>query len=253
MEYLVIGPASMGLFAFMGRLKKYENELKNIKEISGASAGALIGMFLALEVSLDDAFEKLLSLDIEGLAKYKLRSLLKNYGLIDVEAVRNGLEEMYGCNPTFSELKKKFYIAAFNLNRGRTEYFSVESHPDMYVIDAICMSISIPFIAATKPYKGDMYLDGGTKDVMPLEPFFNKPHHKIISFILHNEPRYIEKISSITEYIGAFMNRILDFRINTYDPSKYKTISVNTGEFNLFKFNMSYDDKLRMFLHGFNQ
>lgn len=123
MEYLVIGPASMGLFAFMGRLKKYENELKNIKEISGASAGALIGTFLALEVSLDDAFEKLLSLDIEGLAKYKLRSLFKNYGLIDVEAVRDAIEKMYGCNPTFSDLRKKLYIAAFNLNRGELNIF----------------------------------------------------------------------------------------------------------------------------------
>jgi len=192
-------------------------------------------------------------LDIEGLAKYKLRSLFKNYGLIDVEAVRDAIEKMYGCNPTFSDLRKKLYIAAFNLNRGRTEYFSVDSHPDMYVIDAICMSISIPFIAATKSYKGSMYLDGGTKDIMPLEPFFNKPHHKIISFILHNEPRYIEKITTFTEYIGAFMNRVIDFRINTYDPTKYKTIHVNTSDFNIFKFNMSYDDKLRMFLHGFNQ
>ena len=75
MEYLVIGPASMGIYAFMGRLKKYENQLKNIREISGASAGAIIGTFLALDISLDDAFEKLMSLDVEGLAKYKLRSL----------------------------------------------------------------------------------------------------------------------------------------------------------------------------------
>ena len=63
---------------------------------------------------MDDAFEKLMSLDVEGLAKYKLRSLLKNYGLVDVEAVRNALEEMYGCNPTFSDLKKKLYIANAN-------------------------------------------------------------------------------------------------------------------------------------------
>jgi len=49
------------------------------------------------------------------------------------------------------------------------------------------------------------------------------------------------------------MNRVIDFRINTYDPTKYKTIHVNTSDFNIFKFNMSYDDKLRMFLHGFNQ
>ena len=253
MEYLAIGPASMGLFTFLGRLKRFETELKNIKEISGASAGALLGTFLALEIPLDDAFDKLMTLDIAGLAKYKLRSFIRNFGFIDCESVRNALIDMYECNPTFSELKKKLYIAAYNLNRGKTEYFSVDTHPDMHVVDAICMSISIPFIASTKPYKGMIYLDGGTKEITPIEPFIGKPAHKVVSFTLRNEQKYVEKINSLFEYVSVFLNRILDFRVEPYEKLNIKEISVTTGDFNLFKFNMSHDDKLRMYLHGFNQ
>ena len=240
MEYLAIGPASMGLFTFLGRLKRFETELKNIKEISGASAGALLGTFLALEIPLDDAFDKLMMIDIEGLSKYKLRSFLKNFGFIDCENVRDALIDMYDCNPTFSELKKKLYIAAYNLNRGKTEYFSVDTHPHMHVVDAICMSISI-------------YIDGGTKEITPLEPFIGKPAHKVVSFTLRNEEKYIEKINSLFEYVSTFLNRILDFRIDPYAHMKIKHIPVTTGDFNIFKFNMSHDDKLRMYLHGFNQ
>ena len=253
MEYLAIGPASMGLFTFLGRLKRFETELKNIKEISGASAGALLGTFLALEIPLDDAFDKLMMIDIEGLSKYKLRSFLKNFGFIDCENVRDALIDMYDCNPTFSELKKKLYKAPYNLNRGKKEYFSVDTHPHMNVVDAICMSISIPFVASTKPYNGMIYIDGGTKEITPLEPFIGKPAHRVVSFTLRNEEKYIEKINSLFEYVSTFLNRILDFRIDPYAHMKIKHIPVTTGDFNIFKFNMSHDDKLRMYLHGFNQ
>ena len=139
-------------------------------------------------------------IDIEGLSKYKLRSFLKNFGFIDCENVRDALIDMYDCNPTFSELKKKLYIAAYNLNRGKTEYFSVDTHPHMHVVDAICMSISIPFVASTKPYNGMIYIDGGTKEITPLEPFIGKPAHRVVSFTLRNEEKYIEKILSIKLY-----------------------------------------------------
>ncbi len=241
MEYLAIGPASMGLFTFLGRLKRFETELKNIKEISGASAGALLGTFLALEIPLDDAFDKLMMIDIEGLSKYKLRSFLKNFGFIDCENVRDALIDMYDCNPTFSELKKKLYIAAYNLNRGKTEYFSVDTHPHMHVVDAICMSISIPFVASTKPYNGMIYIDGGTKEITPLEPFIGKPAHRVVSFTLRNEEKYIEKINSLFEYVSTFLNRILNFRRDPSAHMKIKHIPVTTGNFNSFKFKISHD------------
>jgi predicted acylesterase/phospholipase RssA len=42
MEYLCIGPGAMGGFSILGYLKNIENSLNNIKEYSGASAGAIL-------------------------------------------------------------------------------------------------------------------------------------------------------------------------------------------------------------------
>lgn len=252
MEYLVIGPSSMGIFSFMGRLKQIESDLKNISEISGSSAGAILGLFLALEIPLDDAFDKLLRIDIEGLSKYNIRSFLKNYGLIDSDSVREALIEMYGCNPKFSELKKKLYVSAYNLNRGKTEYFSMDTYPDMHVVDAVCMSISIPFLGSIKPFNGHIYLDGGTHEDVPITPFLNKPRDKILTLKLLIKERYIENINSFSEFITATLGRVVSLRENLDMSTMCKIILVSTGDYNIFKFDLSYEDKLRMFLLGYN-
>tara|TARA_Y100000356_G_scaffold54742_1_gene44148 strand:+ start:830 stop:1591 length:762 start_codon:yes stop_codon:yes gene_type:complete len=252
MEYLVIGPSSMGMFAFMGRLRQMECDLENISEISGSSAGALLGLFLALEIPLDDAFDKLLRIDIEHLSKYNIRSFLKNYGFIDGDSVREALIEMYECNPKFRELKKKLYVSAYNLNRGKTEYFSVDTHPDMYVLDAVCMSISIPFLGSVKPFNGHIYLDGGTQEDVPITPFLNKPRDKVLTLKLLIKERYIESINSFSEFITAALGRVISLRENMDISSLCKTILISTGDYNIFKFDLSYEDKLRLFLLGYN-
>ncbi len=98
-----MGPASMGVFAIVGSLIKYEAELKNIKEISGASAGAVIGVGLALNIPLPDILDGLLSIDIENLSKFNLRCFMSTYGRIDLKPVRKALVTVYGCDLTCAE------------------------------------------------------------------------------------------------------------------------------------------------------
>jgi|TARA_B110000503_G_scaffold140814_1_gene232693 NTE family protein len=253
MEYLVLGPASMGMFGFIGSLKKHENELKNIKEISGSSAGAILGACIALEIPLDDVLGKFMKIDIEGLSKYKLRSFFQNYGLVDMEPVREALVSVFGSDVKFRDLKKKLHISAYNLNRGRTEYFSSDTNPDMCVVDAVCMSMSVPFIAATRQYDGNVYLDGGTKEDIPITPFLGKPYHKVLCFKLKVRERYIENINSFNIFISTLLGSVLNLRSEIDTTRLCKTILVSTGDYNLFKFDMSHDDKLRMFFLGFNE
>ena len=253
MEYLVLGPSSMGMFGFIGSLKKHENKLENIKEISGSSAGAILGACLALEIPLDDVLRKFMKIDIESLSKYKLRTFFRNYGLVDMGPVREALVSVFGSDVKFRDLKKKLHVSAYNLNRGRTEYFSSDTNPDMCVVDAVCMSMSVPFIAATRQYDGNVYLDGGTKEDIPITPFLGKPYHKVLSFKLKVRERYIEKINSFNLFISTLLGSILNLRADIDTTRLCKTIYVSTGDYNLFKFDMSHDDKLRMFFLGFNE
>mgnify|MGYP001190479424 FL=1 len=251
MEYLVLGPASMGVFAIVGSLIKYEAELKNIKEISGASAGAVIGVGLALNIPLPDILDGLLSIDIENLSKFNLRCFMSTYGLIDLKPVRKALVTVYGCDPTFSELHKKLYISSYCLNRSRTEYFSVDTHPDMKVLDAVCMSIAIPFIASSIVHRDMIYMDGCTRELIPVTPFIDKKPEKIMCIKLKTKNIYFEKITNLKQFIHAMMSSAL--QLPDTNTMKLGTVKeIDTGDLDIYKFTMSHEDKIRMFILGMN-
>ena len=102
-------------------------------------------------------------------------------------------------------------------------------------------------------YDGNVYLDGGTKEDIPITPFLGKPYHKVLSFKLKVRERYIEKINSFNLFISTLLGSILNLRADIDTTRLCKTIYVSTGDYNLFKFDMSHDDKLRMFFLGFNE
>lgn len=251
MEYLVLGPAAMGMFALVGCLTKYEEDLKNIKEISGSSAGSLIAVALALNISLPDILDRLISADFENLARFKLRNFISTYGLIDIKPAREALVTLYGCDPTFTELHKKVYISSYCLNRARTEYFSVDTHPDMKVIDAVCMSTAIPFLVSSVTYKDMIYMDGCTRELIPVTPFIDKRPEKIMCIQLKSKDRYFEKITNIKQFMSAVIYSLLQIPdTNTLKLGCVKEI--DTGDIDIFKFSMSYEDKIRMFMLGMN-
>lgn len=251
MEYLVLGPASMGMFSLVGCITKYHEELKNIKEISGSSAGALIAVALALNIPTHEILDRLLSVDFENLSKFNLRCFFKNYGLINMKPVREALVKTYGCDPTFSELHKKVYISSYCLNRCKTEYFSVDTHPNMKVIDAVCMSIAIPLILPPFKLNNMLYMDGCTRELIPVTPFVDKKPEKIFCIKLKVKEIYFENITNFNQFIQAIVTTALNLPETTI--MKLGVVKeIDTGDVNIYKFSMCHEDKLRLFLMGMN-
>lgn len=249
MEYLVLGPASMGLFAIVGSLMKYEDDLKNIKEISGASAGAAIAVALALNIPIHDMLDRLLDIDIPNVTKFKIKNFVSTFGFVEMALVRETLVKAYRCDPTFSDLKKKVYISSYCVNRARTEYFSVDTHPHMKVVDALCMSMAIPILFSSMKYNGMIYIDGCTKECYPITPFIHKNPEKIMCIRVKQKDIFIEDIKNIKQYLKALVStaiRMID--TNTIQMGKIIELDVTTDE--MFNFNMTHDEKLMMFMKG---
>ena len=156
-----------------------ENNLTDVEEISGSSAGAIITLLMALGMSLDEIFKLTLSIDVTKLMKIKITSFYNNFGFVDMEPIRKKLVEMCKCDPTFKDIYMKIYISAFCLNTSETVYFSKDTHPDMKVIDAVCMSMAVPVIFSCGKYKGNTYVDGGTIEQYSLTPFLDKKSHEL--------------------------------------------------------------------------
>jgi predicted acylesterase/phospholipase RssA len=250
MKYLVLGPASMGIYSLIGTLKALEPKLVDVKEISGASAGSILALFLALGMSVDEILDVALKLNVPEFVKLRIGSFFNKFGFVDLGPIREKLVEVCGCDPTFEELDMKIYISAFCLNTSTTEYFSRDTHPKMKVIDAVCMSMAIPLIFACGKYDGKTYVDGGTQEQYPMIPFLDKKPHEVTCIKLKMDRVYQEQINNPRQYVEALIRSSLTNRV---EYSEYtKIIEINVGDTNIFDFSMSYEDKIRLYNIGYS-
>jgi len=250
MEYLVLGPGAMGFFSILGHLKTIEPKLRDIKEISGASAGSILAVLLSLGKSIDEIADTSLRLNISDLVKLDLKCFIRRFGLIDTSKLRKKLVEVCGCDPTFSELEKKIYVSAFCLNTCKTEYFSVDIHPDMKVLDAVCMSISIPFVFSSYKLNDMTYIDGGTNESLPMGPFLHRPMSKVYCIEIQNiNTRFVENIDNPKTFAERVVLSSLNNRYN-YPITEQTIKRIDVGDMNIFDFNMSYENKVKMYMLG---
>jgi predicted acylesterase/phospholipase RssA len=222
----------------------------DVKEISGSSAGSILALLLALGMSVDEILDVALNLNVPEFVKLRIGSFFNKFGFVDLGPIREKLVEVCGCDPTFEELDMKIYISAFCLNTSSTEYFSRDTHPKMKVIDAVCMSMAIPLIFACGKYDGKTYVDGGTQEQYPMIPFLDKKPHEVTCVKLKMDRVYQEHINNPRQYVEALIRSSLTNRV---EYSKYtKMIEINVGDTNIFDFNMSYEDKIKLYNIGYS-
>jgi len=234
----------MGIYAMIGALKSMEDKMDQVKEISGSSAGSILALFWAVGISIDDVIDASLSLDISNFVKLNIGSFFNKFGFVEIEPIREKLVEICGCDPTFGELSKKIYVSAFCLNTSKTEYFSKDTHPNMKVIDAVCMSIAIPLIFASSEYDGRTYVDGGTAEEYPMAPFLDKKPHEVTCIRIKMDEIYQEHLNTPKDFLEALIRSSIKNRLKYTE--NFNMIKIDIGNINVFDFNMSYEDKLRL-------
>ena len=246
----MLGPASMGIYSLIGALKARESSLADVKEISGSSAGAILALFLAVGMSVDEILDVSLSLDIPNFVKIRLGSFFNKFGFVDMGPIRKKLVDICGGDPTFNELETRIYISAFCLNTTETVYFSKDTHPNMKIIDAVCMSMTVPFIFACGKYEDRMYVDGGTKEEFPLTPFLDKKPHEVTCVRIKMNKIYRETIDNPKQFVDVIVRSALSNRETFQSP--IEVIEVNVGDTDVFNFSMEYEEKIRLFNMGYS-
>lgn len=239
----------MGIYALIGAMKSMEQSLDQVKEISGSSAGSMLALFWAVGMSMDDIVDASLSINISDFVKLNIGSFFNKFGFVELDPIREQLVTICGCDPTFSELDRKIYVSAFCLNTSKTEYFSKDTHPNMKVIDAVCMSIAIPLIFASSEYCDKTYVDGGTAEEYPLGPFLDKKPHEITCVRIKMDEIYQEQLNTPRDFLEALIRSSIKNRLKYIE--NFKIIEIDIGNMNIFDFNMKYEDKIRLMNMGY--
>ncbi len=223
--------------------------LDEVEEISGASSGALLGFLLLSNKSPKEIFDLTINMDLKEIIKVDLKSFISSFGFIGHDLIKEKMKEVWGGDPTFKELPKKFHVSAYCINTLEVEYFSSDTHPDMHVIDAICASISIPVMFSTYEYNGKKYVDGAMNEVMPVFPFLNKNFNDVLLLHIDIDTHPPADLTSLFSYLRCVFLTGMKHR-HVYPVP---IIRFNVTNINIIDLYGPIEDRLRLFMIGYTK
>jgi NTE family protein len=244
MKYLVLGPGGMGFYSLVGALTNVD--LTIVEEVSGSSAGSLLGLFVAMEWTVQEIVDVVMTINPYEELNGNIWNIFSNWGLFEHDAVKKILYKIFEKKILFKNLKKKLWISSYNATLCKTEYFSGDTHPDMSVFDAICMSISIPIIFKPFIMNEWYYIDGAVGEYLPMYPFALKPLDDILVVNIDLTEQSIGKPKDFVEFLSR-ISKI--FLLNKKSRVDCKFINIPVNE-DVFNFNLSIDTKNKLYLMG---
>ena len=153
--------------------------LNRVKNFVGTSIGSLIIFLLVIGYSINDIIQIFYDLNLEKFkVEFDLEDLINNYGIENGSRILTVIQTLLYTklkiyDITFAELfnktKKKINIIAVNYSKKKEVNFNHIDYPNLSVISAMRMSISIPFIFHPFKFEGDLYVDGSVMNNFGIE------------------------------------------------------------------------------------
>lgn len=158
--FVLSGGGARG-FGHVGVTKALAEKEIYPSEISGTSAGAIAGAFLACGFTPEEIIEMLVGkLSRRMIGWHSFRT-----GLMSFNKIGDYIEKNLRYK-TFEELPIPLYITATSFVDGSQKVFSKGS-----LMDAIIASCAIPAVFPAYTIDGVPYVDGGLSNNLPVEPF----------------------------------------------------------------------------------
>lgn len=176
---LVLSGGGTRGFAHLGLIAALNEKGIQPDVISGASAGAIVGAFIAAGKSP----EEILKIFTKGWFFQYTKAHIPVDGLMKLDGLKEIIEKEIPAKK-IEDLELPFYVGISNLNKGMAEYKN--SGP---LGETVLASCSIPVLFAPVKLGRDVYVDGGVMDNIPTEPIKNDCEHLIVSNITPINPK----------------------------------------------------------------
>lgn len=178
-EYISISGAGTRGAAYLGLLTAFDEHTdfrqiqSQIKGYAGTSVGSLCSLCLLVGLSTSNLIELISPIisSFENIAPvFDISLMISNFGFDNGNTIKNaikvvlnkaGLSESITLQQLRSFFDVDFVCVATNLTTMDFEYISHKNFPNLPVVDAIFMSMCVPFLftPATSP-QNDLYVDG---------------------------------------------------------------------------------------------
>lgn len=259
MEYDTICMSGGGLigFAFIGALDYLNNSnyINSIKNYVGTSIGSVLSLLLVCGYSPLELGDFIIDFDFTKINHdISIENIITNYGISNGERlefiINSFIKNKFNVdNITFKQLfeltNKNLIIIGTNFSKSREEVFSHNKTPDMSVITAIRISISIPVFFTPVLYNNDYYVDGCITNNFPIK-YCNKDTTIGLYIRINNN----NNVTNIINIIIGCLNIITD-TINFKDIICSENIiqidyDTNQKDKEFINFDFTIDYKLKL-------
>jgi predicted acylesterase/phospholipase RssA len=224
-KHLVIsggGPIMITILASIQELEK--NEFLNIKEIEsiyGTSAGAIIGVMIALKYDWETINDYIIKRPWHDVFPIKVQNILDAYtkkGIFDIKTIEKCFKPLFDAKDIplditlkdFYELTKiELHMYSFEINEYKLHDISHLSYPDLSLMVALNMTCSIPVLLTPICFDNKCFMDGGVACNYPLNFCIEsgKKTDEIVGF----KNKYSENKNTIINSESTLLDYLLNF------------------------------------------
>lgn len=246
--------------AFIGALDYLEInsyiDFTQIKNWVGTSVGSILCFVFSLGYTFGEIGEFVLDFNFKKLEpEINLDKLLENFGINSGEKliymITGFLKEKFNLDDiTFEShhklTEKKLLIVGTNFSKGHEEVFSFETTPNMSILMAIRISLSIPVIFTPVYYQDSYYVDGALTNNFPIN--YCNPKSTLGLYIKNGS---ISNIDSILSLIQGCLGIASD-TITTKDcyTQTYNIVQIDNYLNEFTSFNFDLEKKLKILKLG---
>lgn len=220
---LVLSGGALRAIALLGAIKYLEelDYLRHFKQYIGTSAGAIVCFFLIIGYNSEE-IKNILANEINFLTDLNFENIpnfIDDYGIDDgsnnKETLEKYLNKKIQVNEiTFIEFTKKFginlVITGSNLTTHETDYFSIDTFPNMNIIDALLITSCIPLIYKPIEYNDHIYVDGGLYNNFAFEYFKNKSNNSNDTLGIYIKTYYSNKNDNFINYFNNIIFSLME-------------------------------------------
>lgn len=247
---------------FFGVLKYLKDinfiDMNNITTFVGTSIGSIISFILSLGFSIEEIIYFILKFNFKLLVPDIDINNILEYNGIDhgdkvIKILVMFLKQKLNCEDlTFQEhynlYKKKLFIIVTNYTKSCEEVCNYINTPDLSIITAIRMSISIPFVFTPILYNDNYYVDGGLTNNFAINHCNKKT---TLGFIIVNE--FINEMKDITKFLNSCFTIIINSLNIKHNTNNINIIKINNIDIKLINFDMDFNYKLKLINIGFER
>jgi hypothetical protein len=137
---------------------------------------------------------------------------------------------------TFRELYERTRVSmtfiTYNVSKTRKEYVNYKTYPNLPVWKGVLMTSSMPLVFPPVEYQGQLYVDGGMVDNVPLDAV---PMHEALAMCIrtyHTDDTSSGTTMSISEYLCRLTHPVVgnvhNMRLDSFDIAlKERIVTIN--------------------------